>query len=503
MITRLEVDGFKNLVDIDLRFGPFTCIAGENGVGKSNIFDVLQFVSYLADYPVVEAISKIRGGGNGQVNYNSVSDIFRRSGGASSDRISIAAEMIIPSTGVDELGQRAEATGNYLRYELELSLEVDGEGRQLIKIDKEQLIPLKKSLAGRALSFHHAPKWREKTVYNKRRGAPYISTQVLEDTTYINLHQDGGSSGKPNPFLADNLPRTILSTARYASETPTILLARREMQNWKFLQLEPSALRRPDDFDKLSVRIRVNSDGANLPGTVYRLATSANVEAEFGGREGLYATLANSLSELIPDVREIRVDKDEKRRTLTLEVVNKDGTVFPARSLSDGTLRFLALSILDVDYTEDSLICLEEPENGIHPERIPVIISLLKDIPFDPFDVSIEEGTQQPLRQVIINTHSPGVVSEVPEDSLVYVQQQKYVKNGQRFTGASVLALPNTWRTKDEETPVIKMGKLLAYLSPVKKPGNSLEGKQTEKKVKENAGVLSLFELLDDYATNN
>jgi hypothetical protein len=43
----------------------------------------------------------------------------------------------------------------------------------------------------------------------------------------------------------------------------------------------------------------------------------------------------------------------------------------------------------------------------------------------------------------------------------------------------------------------------LAYLSPVKKPGNSLEGKQTEKKVKENAGVLSLFELLDDYATNN
>ncbi len=497
------MDGFKNLVDIDLRFGPFTCIAGENGVGKSNIFDVLQFVSYLADYPVVEAISKVRGGEDGRVNYNSVADIFRRTGGSSSNRISIAAEMIILSTGVDELGQPAKATGNYLRYELELSLEFDGEGRQLIKIDGEQLIPLKKSQSGRTLSFPHAPKWREKTVYNKRRGGPYISTEVLDDTTYINLHQDGGSSGKPNPFLADNLPRTILSTARYASETPTILLARREMQNWKFLQLEPSALRRPDDFDKLSTRIRVDSDGANLPGTVYRLATSAEVEDEFGGSEGLYATLANSLSELIPDVREIRVDKDEKRRTLTLEVVNKDGTVFPARSLSDGTLRFLALSILDVDYTEDSLICLEEPENGIHPERIPVIISLLKDVPFDPFDSSTDEGIKQPLRQVIINTHSPGVVSEVPEGSLVYVQQRGYVKNGQRFSGASVLALSNTWRTKDGKTPAIKMGKLLAYLSPVKNTSRSVSRKKSEKKVKENLGVLSLFELLDEYATSN
>lgn len=28
MLTRLQVRGFKNLVDVDVRFGPFTCIAG-------------------------------------------------------------------------------------------------------------------------------------------------------------------------------------------------------------------------------------------------------------------------------------------------------------------------------------------------------------------------------------------------------------------------------------------------------------------------------------------
>ncbi len=35
MLTRLKVNGFKNLVDVDVRFGPFTCIVGENGAGKS------------------------------------------------------------------------------------------------------------------------------------------------------------------------------------------------------------------------------------------------------------------------------------------------------------------------------------------------------------------------------------------------------------------------------------------------------------------------------------
>ena len=44
MLTRLQVSGFKNL-DVDIRFGPFTCIAGANGTGKSNLFDAIQFLS--------------------------------------------------------------------------------------------------------------------------------------------------------------------------------------------------------------------------------------------------------------------------------------------------------------------------------------------------------------------------------------------------------------------------------------------------------------------------
>lgn len=62
MLTRLKVSGFKNLVDIDVRFGAFTCIAGVNGVGKSNLFDAIRFLSLLAQCPLTEAALKVRNG---------------------------------------------------------------------------------------------------------------------------------------------------------------------------------------------------------------------------------------------------------------------------------------------------------------------------------------------------------------------------------------------------------------------------------------------------------
>lgn len=60
MLTRLKVSGFKNLVDVDIRFGPFTCIAGPNGVGKSNLFDAIRFLSALAGGSLMDAALSVR-----------------------------------------------------------------------------------------------------------------------------------------------------------------------------------------------------------------------------------------------------------------------------------------------------------------------------------------------------------------------------------------------------------------------------------------------------------
>src|ERR1700761_6541382 len=60
MLTRLKVSGFKNLIDVDVSFGPFTCIAGANGVGKSNLLDAIVFLSALADRPLIDAALSVR-----------------------------------------------------------------------------------------------------------------------------------------------------------------------------------------------------------------------------------------------------------------------------------------------------------------------------------------------------------------------------------------------------------------------------------------------------------
>ncbi|HEX7672164.1 MAG TPA: AAA family ATPase, partial [Polyangiaceae bacterium] len=61
MLTRLEVDGFKNLREVGVYLGPFTCISGPNGVGKSNLFDAIAFLSALAQMSLMDAALSVRG----------------------------------------------------------------------------------------------------------------------------------------------------------------------------------------------------------------------------------------------------------------------------------------------------------------------------------------------------------------------------------------------------------------------------------------------------------
>ncbi len=106
MLTRFRVSGFKNLVDVDIRFGPFTCIAGANGVGKSNLFDAIHFLSALAeDQTLVEAANSVREGKTVDVR-----SLFHHSGDDYGERMSFEAEMIVPEEGADDLGQQARAS---------------------------------------------------------------------------------------------------------------------------------------------------------------------------------------------------------------------------------------------------------------------------------------------------------------------------------------------------------------------------------------------------------
>ena len=450
MLTRLQVDGFKNLQQIDLRFGPLTCIAGRNGVGKSNLFDAIALLSDLASMPLVKAATRVRGTGG---RLSGMAQLF----GYHADpepRIRITAEMVVPRQVHDDFDRAAEATATCLRYTVELALRKDTGTQQgsTLRLLREELVALSLETAAQSLKFQPGKVWRAKYLKGPgSRTAPFIET--LPDGAIKLLGDKGGKGGRPFAVPADKSPQTVLAGVN-ASTHPTVLAARREMQSWRMLQLEPTALRAPDEF---SGENSLSPTGGHLPNTLKRVAC--------------HAELANLLSDLIPGVLRIDVDSDEARQQRILRVTLRDRQPYDASSLSDGTLRFIALGLLGLDPLATGLTCLEEPENGIHPQRIPDVMRLVQrlaeDLPEDDPDGPALPTTSP--RQVIINTHSPLVVRDLDDDTLLMADTQRQ----QAREWVTFKPLADTWRADGlARTAVVSKGMLTAYLgdNPVRLP---------------------------------
>jgi predicted ATPase len=455
MLTRLKANGFKNLQDVDVRLGPFTCIAGPNGVGKSNFFDAIAFLAALADKPLMEAALSVRGG---EGIAGDVRNLFRRSGSKVSDRMSFEVEMIIPATGEDVLGEPAEASTTYLTYRLELRHRSQATARPLgdIEVVSESLEHLDHGQARKNLGFDHSDAWRASVIQGHQTSA-FISTTSEAGGGVVSLHAEAeGHNGQPRKVPARGLRRTMLSSVNDAAEHPTLVNARQEMMTWTQLQLEPTALRAPDAF---SAPPFIGAGGAHVPATLHRLAEHAARETP--GAD-VYGQIANRLAELDEDVRAIAVDVDEKRQLLSIVMTDRQETQHPASLLSDGALRFLALAVLEADPSPRSLLCLEEPENSVHPRRIPAVLRLLHDLAVDPHQ---PVGADNPLRQVVVSTHSPQLVAEVPDDSLLVAESPIG-----RSAGSSRLRfapLPGTWRCRlDPALQPVALDALQDYLNP-------------------------------------
>lgn len=471
MLTRLHINGFKNLSNVEIAFGPFTCIAGTNGVGKSNLFDAIMFLRDLTDYSLTEAAARVRDpvGRSGDLRA-----IFHQTASEPIQDMSFEADFVVSKNVIDDFGREATPSTTFLRYHLKLKYVPKSlSTAERIEIVTEKLTYVPKSHARRLLGFPHSPSFRDSIIAG-RRTIDLISTEVENGQSIINLHQDG-SQGRPFRVPAATSPKTILGGINTDSH-PTVLAARREMQSWALLQLEPSALRQPDNF---SAEAKVSSSGAHLPSTLLRLDATSHV--------------ANQLANLIPDVKSVSVDQDEGRRLNTLVVTSRDGVSHPARALSDGTLRFLALSVMSADPDAGRLLCLEEPENGIYPSRIPSMLKLLESIAVNPDEAS--DPVSNPLRQVIINTHSPSVVSSLAHDTLIITRSVR--EHGS--TVAEFCCLEGTWRAKREESlvksmRVISKSDLLVYLTDEPIVAPLLAKRDDIVTVRESAKQLGLFD---------
>lgn len=389
MITYIKINGFKSFHNFEMDFTPLTIIAGTNASGKSNLFDALILLSNLAETDNIKKAFKDQRG--------EFLEMFTQYGESNyAQEMEFNVEMLVNKHITDAWGNKSTLKYTRLRYELKLKRFTNESGLEDIEVSYESLIKLnhQEDKWIKIIPKQYTEFWRPKVGLGKR-GIPYMNTKNESGLTTVEVPQDGTRGGNKRRFPLKNASRTVLSSFD-TIDFPHVLAAKEEMKSWKFLQMNPEDLRKPTD--KSNGEDIITQSGKNLAAALNRITLK---------KEYSLGEISRKLQSFVPNFIEVKVVDDKENKQFIIKLIDKDGKEYSSRVLSEGTLRILALCILEQDDQHTGLLCFEEPENGIHPFRISSMASLLKDLTNDFTD------EEQPLRQVVVNTHSPILVKEI------------------------------------------------------------------------------------------
>jgi predicted ATPase len=392
MLTRIEIDGFKTFEGFKLDLEPLTAVVGPNASGKSNLFDALRFLSLLAQYDIRTAMQGLRG---------EPEELFRQTPTGISDCMSFAVEVLLGRRGIDAFGTSYEIPAQRLRYELRLALIKDSEGvPRGIFVRDESCHPIAKR-DDRAV-YLQDPKL--KLSYNARV-APFIKRNDSGDA--IQVRQDGRQKhGRPMQLSLKEASRTALSTIT-TSEFPHLYALREMLTSIRFLEINPRAARNAND--RFEDRV-LKPDASNLAAVLAHLKEETADELR---PDGVLSDIAADLASLIPSVRRLKIRNDSNERQYSFSLEFNGDLVFSSRVISDGTLRLLALLTVLNDPVRRGTLCFEEPENGVHEGRVPMLVEFLRGAA----NVSIDP--EIPSFQILLNTHSPKVMAALEDREIV------------------------------------------------------------------------------------
>lgn len=389
MITYIKINGFKSFNNFEMDFTPLTIIAGTNAAGKSNLFDALILLSSLAETDNIKKAFRNQRG--------EFIELFTQYGENNYAReMEFCIEMLVNKNVTDAWGNSAVLKYTRLRYELKIKRYTNDSGLEDIELSYESLVNLKhnKDKWIEVIPAEYRENWRPKVITDIRT-MPYIETIKEGDKLTVEILQDGLSDTKRKSYPINKAFRTMLSSFD-TIEFPHALAAKEEMKSWQFLQLNPEDLRKPTD--KSDGEDTISKSGKNLAAALNRIAFKNKYSLD---------EISRKLQAFVPNFVEVKVIDDKEKNQFIVKVIDKDGKEYTSRVLSEGTLRILALCILEQDDRHTGLLCFEEPENGVHPFRIPTMTTLLKNLTNDFTDEELA------LRQVIVNTHSPIFVKEI------------------------------------------------------------------------------------------
>lgn len=346
LIHAIQLNNFLSFGAVEklIPLGPLNVIIGPNGSGKSNL---LESIALLQSAPE-QLLKPIREGGG-------VRDwLWKGAQGT-------------PTASLDVLIDNPKG-GQSLRYHLAFT-----EVGQRFEIVDERV-------------ENEAPDGAEHTQ-------PYFYYRFNSGRPVLNVKGTNRSLQREDV----DLERSILSQRRDPDQYPEItylgqvLGKMRLYREWSFGRY--TAPRLPQKADLPNDMLE--PDASNLGLVLNRLRRDPEVKRR----------LLTALQALYDGIE----DYDVQIEGGTVQVFFHEGRfMMPATRLSDGTLRYLCLLAVLCHPNPPPLVCIEEPELGLHPDVLPTLAELLK-----------EAATRT---QLIVTTHSDALVdamSDQPEAVLV------------------------------------------------------------------------------------
>jgi len=143
----------------------------------------------------------------------------------------------------------------------------------------------------------------------------------------------------------------------------------------------------------------------NLSGLLHKMSTDENTKEIFNEIQNKINDINVNLNDIefrVNGHNQLRIQVKDIRKNLMLDL----------NSISDGTLKFIVLMSIFYNPNRGNIICIEEPENNLHPDMINTIAK------------GIKHASQ--TSQMIVSTHSPFLLNAFElEDILVFENDEK------------------------------------------------------------------------------
>lgn len=358
MLNTLRLHDFKSFIEPFIEFAPLTVLVGANASGKSNLLDAIRFLHGVGlDMSLTDVLRGrweggrllwpgIRGGIADAATQGNSSFFIESQWSFEADIVSHTISCdTAPHVQLESESLSFGVPGQDLFYTHNPALGAKG-GRDA---GASVRVALRRAGKGKPVSQVHA-------ASRSLLGQIDVSAPVHPEVGRV---------------------RDALVTA---------------LRNMQFVEISPSRMR---DYVPRHMPV-LGSEGENVSALVWQLCQDKDDKQD----------LIDWLTELCaPELADIDF-VDTELGDVMLVFVEGDGRRIPARSLSDGTLRFLGELMALRTAPEGSLLLIEEIENGLHPTRAHLLVEAL------------ENATRTRGIQVIVTTHSPLILQALSPETL-------------------------------------------------------------------------------------